>query len=171
MKATSIPGNDFVAAIILLMTIVLTPHPAVLRTEVPVTFTLLETDQFAAQISNDGRLGFTRNGYAGILYPGDTPSPLVFDHGLWIFAIRNDTLMGVAPYYYLPNYSPGPIIDGKAAAATVPEDTALFRTYQLTRFSGPGDHDYDTWPSSGSACKSKRNAPPVRSCDAMDCLQ
>ncbi|MEE4311832.1 MAG: T9SS type A sorting domain-containing protein [candidate division KSB1 bacterium] len=147
MKSTGTPWNKPVAAIILLLTIVLNPHPAAPRTNVPVKYKLLETGQFAAQISNDGRLGFTRNGYAGILYPGDTPSPLVFDHGLWIFAMRNDTLTGVAPYYYLPNYSPGPIIHGEAAAVTAPEDTALFRTYQLTRFSGPGDLDYDTWPS------------------------
>jgi len=110
-----------------------------------VQYDSIETHRLKGYFTNDGRLVGWLNDYAISWNSNEWGMPLVYGHGLWIFGIRNDTLMG-AVSMFSQNYTPGPIIGGQAAAIVAPEDSSLYRSYKLTSSSGPGDKDYDEWP-------------------------
>jgi len=110
--------------------------------------TMFETDQFLCGFLNDGRLDYNY----GIQWPKsiEVYHHMVFQHGLWLFGYRNDSLIS-ATSYFLPGYTPGPIINGRAGILEMPDDRFRFRSYLLTASSGPGDPDYDEWPSQWGA--------------------
>jgi len=102
-----------------------------------------ETDKYYCEFTNDGRLNY----YVGIQWPKGISSfhEVVFEHGFWLFAYRNDTLIASTPFFR-PLYTPGPIIDGQAGILAMSDDRYRFRSFIVDHNSGPGDPDYDEWP-------------------------
>jgi len=104
-----------------------------------------ETNALHITMTNDGRLWAPKLSYNGIHFRDNTPYLSVFDHGLVILGYRDGQLVGTAPFWSV-NYTPGPIIQGRAAFIAAPQDSSKYRTYIITKNSKPGDKDYDEWP-------------------------
>jgi len=115
-----------------------------------INYSAFETNEIYAAFTNDGRLWYQSpypwGGSGSIFWPKENESTIVFQHGLWLTGYQNESLIGVTPFWDA-NYTPGPMIDGQAAIIASPEDSALYRGYIITSESGPGDLDYDEWPS------------------------
>ena len=115
----------------------------------------IDTTHFAvgniySEFTNDGRLGFSFTNNAGTFWPNATEE-IVFEHGFWLIGktnenTENETLVGAVPEFDA-NYTPGPMINGEAAVLATPDDFEAYRTYVIDGNSGPGDEDYDNWPS------------------------
>ena len=131
-----------------------------------VKYKTIETQNIRATFSNDGRLTGYYNQSISLLWPKDDPHPcLVFELGFWILGFRNDSLVGAVPMY-LPGYTPGPIISGQSAISIAPEDSAFYKSYLISNNSGPGDPDYDEWPSKWGA-PTYRDGTPKLTGDVM----
>lgn len=85
---------------------------------------------------------------------------LVFTHGIWLTGMANDSLIGTTSGWGL-DYSPGPIMDGQAAMIAQPQDSSSYRIYHIDQNSGPGDADYDDWPTQWGAPRHPDGSPKI----------
>lgn len=80
--------------------------------------------------------------------PNDTT--IIYDQGPWIIGkINNEVHIGMVQWwdpYQSSVFSPGPIINGKAAMQYSPEDSTKYRIYKISRGDNESNPDYAEWP-------------------------
>lgn len=107
------------------------------------TDTLL-TPTMRVHLTNYGLLGPDSRSY-GITWRDSNNTPIEWTHSVWVTGSNQETLVG-AGTQYVPDFTPGPIIDGEAAMIAAPEDSVQYRVYQIDSTTEPGEPDYDAWP-------------------------
>jgi len=96
-------------------------------------------------------------GYWMILTPDST---IVFDQGPWIIGkINNKIHLSLSQWG--TNYSPGPIINNKAAMQFKPEDSLKYRIYKISKGDNNTNKDYLEWPYEFGAPKAKDGKPRI----------
>jgi hypothetical protein len=71
---------------------------------------------------------------------------IVFDQGPWIIGKVNGIVSaGIA--HWGTSYTPGPVIDGKAALQVRPQDSSRYHPYRINSSTSPLDPDVVGWPS------------------------
>ena len=99
-------------------------------------------------VTNHGSFAYWISCYAhGLMYPTGTIHHLAKSAGLWIGAlVDGDTTVTVASL--TTEYSPGPMVDGSYNPNYIDPH---YRVYSIDYNSGPGDPDWDEWPSEEGA--------------------
>ena len=111
------------------------PRPA---TETTARF---DVNNIAMTMKNSGQVVFP-GAAAGMEWPKDSGSSVVYAGGLWIAGRVNENLRIAAVQYDTSGFQPGTMRAGVPAS---PADT-LFRFYTIGRADTPGVPDYDRWP-------------------------
>jgi len=119
------------------------PAPAIIDNDTRIDANLI--DMF---VTNHGSFAWDlTTGDPGLTYPKGTDKQAVFASGLWLGAMINDTIHVTVAEYSM-EYSPGAMFEGGPAAD--PNDPR-WQVYKIDVNSGPGDSDWDQWPSEDGA--------------------
>ena len=110
-----------------------------------VTSSIADLNNIKAQITNNGGVG------EGITILWDNPQRIsnekniVYDMGLQIAGKINGEIVS-AFSQWSKTYSPGPILDGKAAMISHPENQSKYRVYKILKGDDSSNPDYAEWP-------------------------
>ncbi|MBM4170405.1 MAG: T9SS type A sorting domain-containing protein [Ignavibacteria bacterium] len=92
-------------------------------------------------------------------------SIIVFDQGPWIIGkIKNKVHLALVQWYSnKPSsiFSPGPIINGKAAMYVNPSDSLKYRIYKISKGDNNSNLDYKDWPIQFGAPKTSDGKPKI----------
>jgi len=103
----------------------------------------LDINRVMIKFNNLGYLDDRDRGAA--VWPKERPFPIIYDQGLWVIGKINEQRR-LALSMWSSSYSPGPIIDGKAAMLAHPEDSVRYRVYKISRFDEATNKDRAEWP-------------------------
>ncbi len=125
---------------------------------------ILEINNIHLNLQNIGNLKI--NGVGGGFWmelPND--STIIYDQGPWIIGKINDEVhIGMVQWWepYLSSvFSPGPIINGKAAMQYTPEDSIKYRIYKINRADNESNIDYAEWPTNFGAPINSNGKPKL----------
>src|SRR3989339_1741827 len=116
---------------IFLLTILLVP---VLFSQSKVNFQILNANNIRLGLQNIGNLNnrFGDGSGGGYWKMLNQDSTIVFDQGPWLIGkINNKVHLAISQWG--TNYSPGPIINNKAAMQYKPEDSLKYRIYKISK--------------------------------------
>ncbi|MCF8241301.1 MAG: hypothetical protein K9J16_07930 [Melioribacteraceae bacterium] len=84
--------------------------------------------------------------WPGIRWKDEDILGMVFDQGLWVIGKYNEEVR-IAFSQWRSSYSPGPVINEKAALLVNAEDSSRYKVYKLGKNGINKDYDKDNWPS------------------------
>jgi len=105
-------------------------------------------------------------GDAGLEYPTGTNMHAVFASGLWIGALVNQEIRVTVAEYSM-EYSPGTMENG---GPNPHWESEHFRVYKIDQNSGPGDPDWDEWPSQEGAPVNELGEPLLIGSQTLWCV-
>src|SRR3989339_297719 len=144
---------------IFLLTILLVP---VLFSQSKVNFQILNANNIRLGLQNIGNLNnrFGDGSGGGYWKMLNQDSTIVFDQGPWLIGkINNKVHLAISQWG--TNYSPGPIINNKAAMQYKPEDSLKYRIYKISKGDNNTNKDYAEWPFEFGAPRTKDGKPKL----------
>lgn len=109
-----------------------------------------------SRITNRG--DFNTATWSALKYGTLNARRILFDAGIWVTGIIDSNIhSGIK--YYSANYSPGPIIDGRPAMESVPEDSLRYRVYKIFKGNDPSNPDLLEWPEDFGAPVDENGEP------------
>ncbi|KAF0151632.1 MAG: Peptidase S8/S53 subtilisin kexin sedolisin [Ignavibacteria bacterium] len=127
-----------------------------------INYKLLNANNVRLGLQNIGNLNNkfgdgSGGGYWNML---NKDSVIVFDQGPWIIGKINNKIH-IALSQWGTNFSPGPIINNKAAMQYKPEDSLKYRIYKISKGDNNTNKDYAEWPFEFGAPKTKDGKPKL----------
>ncbi|NCS88278.1 MAG: hypothetical protein AUK34_09200 [Ignavibacteria bacterium CG2_30_36_16] len=91
---------------------------------------------------------------------GTNNNIIVYDHGPWIIGkINNEVKAGLVKW--ISSFSPGPIINGKAALDILPQDSLKYRVYKISKNDSINNPDVIEWAAGWGAPVDVNGQPVV----------
>jgi len=141
-----------------LFIIIISVVASILCAQSKINYQLLNVNNIRIGLTNVGNLK-NQVGYGGAFWHlQNKDSVIVYDQGPWIIGkINNKIHLSISQWG--TNYSPGPIINNKAAMQYKPEDSLKYRVYKISKGDNNTNKDYLEWPYEFGAPKAKDGKP------------
>src|SRR3989339_154829 len=152
---------------IILLTILFTA--SLLFSQNRINLQILNSNNIHLALQNIGKLGAIPVAFGGGVWKIlSFDSTIVYDHGPWIIG-KIDNKVHLSISQWGTNYSPGPIINNKAAMQYKPEDSLKYRIYKISKGDNTTNKDYAEWPFEFGAPKTKDGKPKLYQDQSLWC--
>ena len=106
----------------------------------------LDVNYIDMPFNNYGFLSMTNNNYPPVIWSRFASDMVVYEEGLFFIGKINKEIY-LSEAMWGSQYSPGPIIDNKAAMISHPEDSVKYRVYKITKGDKSNTNiDVSQWP-------------------------